>query len=280
MYLLSVLSSDRTAEITFLLSLNSSYSTLISSLPSKAVSNIHQIALQHHTRRFYNPTYAGLITSLTAESPDSPPQALRPHLHSQTHHSSSSSSNNNKDPSSQQVQQQQQQSQTLRSQYGRFLPPPPTSPPSRHAYLSTLEEVLGKYWNEEKDAGREVDDGEERNWVYLATPFVCCYARPVAVFLAFQKLMERMSQSESLRHGVSVANVHAQGHSRRYHLDWRRSSRSFGSPSPSCSGTLKMSRSDMLKWPPAGSPPSYRKKCGSVTSCVSGVGRYISRNPP
>jgi hypothetical protein len=54
--------------------------------------------------------------------------------------------------------------------------------------------VLGKYWNEEKDDGRKVDDGDEKNWVYLATPFVCCYARPVAVFLAFQKLMERMSK--------------------------------------------------------------------------------------
>lgn len=189
MYLLSVLSSDRTAEITFLLSLNSSYSTLPSSLPSHVISNIHQTALAHHTRRFYNPTYAGLITSLTAETPDSPPQALRPHLHLQSHHSSSSS--NAKEQSTQQSQQSQQ---TLRSQYGRFLPPPPTSPPTRHAYLSTLEEVLGKYWNEEKDAGRKIEDGEERNWVYLATPFVCCYARPVAVFLAYQKLMERMSE--------------------------------------------------------------------------------------
>jgi len=51
-----------------------------------------------------------------------------------------------------------------------------------------LEEVLGKYYNEEQGV-----PGEEVGWVYLATPFVCCYARPVAVFLAFQKLMERIS---------------------------------------------------------------------------------------
>jgi hypothetical protein len=59
-----------------------------------------------------------------------------------------------------------------------------------------LEEVLGKYYNEEKAAGRlQIQGGEEVDWVYLATPFVCCYARPVAVFLAFQKLMERISKS-------------------------------------------------------------------------------------
>lgn len=178
MYLLSVLSSDRTAEITFLLSLNSSYSTLPSSLPSIAVSNIHRTALAHHTHRFYNPTYAGLITSLTAEN------------------SKSTQVKENVPKSKDQPPQPNNQDEaagTLRSQYGRFLPPPPTSPPSRHAYLSTLEEVLGKYYNEEKSGGVIPSSEDELNWVYLATPFVCCYARPVAVFLAFQKLMERIS---------------------------------------------------------------------------------------
>jgi hypothetical protein len=181
MYLLSVLSSDRTAEITFLLSLNSSYSTLPSSLPSIAVSNIHRTALAHHTHRFYNPTYAGLITSLTAEN--SKPAQVKENVP--------------KKDQAPQPNNQDEAAGTLRSQYGRFLPPPPTSPPTRHAYLSTLEEVLGKYYNEEKAAGSPTS-GEEVNWVYLATPFVCCYARPVAVFLAFQKLMERISTSPIL----------------------------------------------------------------------------------
>jgi hypothetical protein len=179
MYLLSVLSSDRTAEITFLLSLNSSYSTLPSSLPSIAVSNIHRTALAHHTHRFYNPTYAGLITSLTAEN--SKPAQVKENVPK------------SKDQPAQ-PNNQDEAAGTLRSQYGRFLPPPPTSPPTRHAYLSTLEEVLGKYYNEAKAAGPPTP-GEEVDWVYLATPFVCCYARPVAVFLAFQKLMERISES-------------------------------------------------------------------------------------
>jgi glucan-binding YG repeat protein len=206
MYLLSVLSSDRTAEITFLLSLNSSYSTLPSSLPSIAVSNIHRTALAHHTHRFHSPTYAGLITSLTAEVYPTQPKSITT---SQGKDGTLSSKTNSQTKASSQTQNQQQSnpqgqgqnqedSGTLRSQYGRFLPPPPTSPPSRHAYLSTLEEVLGKYYNVEKAAGR-LQQGqtqkEEVEWVYLATPFVCCYARPVAVFLAFQKLMERISQS-------------------------------------------------------------------------------------
>lgn len=286
MYLLSVLSSDRTAEITFLLSLNSSYAQIPSGLPSRVVSNIHQTALAHHTRRFYNPTYAGLITSLTADPGRDPGvaasvststssgsgsgsgvgvggkqqgQGQQNQNHSQQHqhqkqpqpqqvHSQSQqlqpaqqqqSQSQQQQPQQQsqpQQQQQQSQDQTLRSQYGRFLPPPPTSPPTRHAYLTTLEEVLGKYYNEsrtrtrpaaaaaaEGDAVRPNDyqttdglegtegkgesresvlpmwheEGSEKNWVYLATPFVCCYARPVAVFLAFQKMMDRMSGSSS-----------------------------------------------------------------------------------
>jgi len=184
MYLLSVLSSDRTAEITFLLSLNSSYSTLPSQLPSVAVSNIHRTALAHHTHRFYNPTYASLITSLTAENSKLTQTRDVP--------KSKTGGDQPLQPSN-----QDEAAGTLRSQYGRFLPPPPTSPPSRHSYLSTLEEVLGKYYNEEKSSGMIPSQADEVNWVYLATPFVCCFARPVAVFLAFQKLMERISKSLS-----------------------------------------------------------------------------------
>jgi len=204
MYLLSVLSSDRTAEITFLLSLNSSYSTLPSSLPSIAVSNIHRTALAHHTHRFHSPTYAGLITSLTAEVYPTQPKSTtsaqgkdgsQSKINSQTKGSTQAQNQNQQQQSKTQGQNQEDNSGTLRSQYGRFLPPPPTSPPSRHTYLSTLEEVLGKYYNVEKAAGRLQGQGEEVDWVYLATPFVCCYARPVAVFLAFQKLMERISMS-------------------------------------------------------------------------------------
>lgn len=233
MYLLSVLSSDRTAEITFLLSLNSSYSTLASVLPSRAVSTIHRTALAHHTHRFENPTYAGLITSLTAEDSregassstvsgnstggygvTTKDQSGAPGARSKPKTSASGSQQQSQSSSLAQSQSQTQGAQsqssrateadaagTLRSQYGRFLPPPPTSPPSRHAYLSTLEEVLGKYYNVEKEAGRLASPGaiqglgDEVNWVYLATPFVCCFARPVAVFLAFQKLMDRIRES-------------------------------------------------------------------------------------
>lgn len=221
MYLLSVLSSDRTAEITFLLSLNSSYSTIPPALPSRAVSHIQRAALAHHTHRFYNPTYAGLITSLTAESQlggssrdwmiskDSTVTTASSTKYTGSKVKSSttaSTSGLGSGSGTQQASQSQTQTQagtsrteddgsgTLRSQYGRFLPPPPTSPPSRHAYLSALEEVLGKYYNMEREAGRQCTPGVEVEWVYLATPFVCCFARPVAVFLAFQKLMDRMSE--------------------------------------------------------------------------------------
>jgi hypothetical protein len=92
---------------------------------------------------------------------------------------------------------------TIRSQYMRFLPPPPSSPPTRQAYLSTLEEVLGKFWNAEREAGRDDEwrrmttkvEGTERDWVWLVTPFVCCLTRPVAIFLGFQKLVDRMRKS-------------------------------------------------------------------------------------
>jgi hypothetical protein len=91
---------------------------------------------------------------------------------------------------------------TLRSQYGRFLPPPPSTPPSRQAFLAEVEEVLGKFWNAEKEQKRDGEwrrrqtglDGSEKDWVWLVTPFVCCLTRPMAVFLGFQKLMHRMRE--------------------------------------------------------------------------------------
>lgn len=64
-----------------------------------------------------------------------------------------------------------------------------------------VEEVLGKFWSTEKDKGRDEEwrrtgsggmDGTERDWVYLVTPFVCCLTRPMAVFLGFQRLVERL----------------------------------------------------------------------------------------
>ena len=67
-----------------------------------------------------------------------------------------------------------------------------------------LEEILGKFWNAEEQRGRDDEwrranswglQGSETDWVYLVTPFVCCLTRPVAVFLAFQKLMDRLGTS-------------------------------------------------------------------------------------
>lgn len=62
--------------------------------------------------------------------------------------------------------------------------------------------MLGKFWNAEKEAGRDDEwrreatkiEGTEKDWIPLVTPFVCCYTRPVAVFMGFQKLMERMRE--------------------------------------------------------------------------------------
>jgi hypothetical protein len=103
---------------------------------------------------------------------------------------------------------------TLRSQYGRFLPPPPTTPPSRQAFLAEVEEVLAKFWHAENDAGRDGEwrrrrtgvDGSEREWVWLVTPFVCCLTRPVAVFLGFQGLMHRMRKFTFLPNACEERN--------------------------------------------------------------------------
>ncbi|WWC89306.1 uncharacterized protein L201_004227 [Kwoniella dendrophila CBS 6074] len=66
LYLLEVLSEDKTSEITSLLSLNTKYQGLKYDLPSELTANLLKIALRHHTKRFKNETYAGLITSLTS----------------------------------------------------------------------------------------------------------------------------------------------------------------------------------------------------------------------
>jgi hypothetical protein len=88
-------------------------------------------------------------------------------------------------------------SMTLRTQYSRFLPPPPNAPLSRSVYLGVLEEVLGKYkaWRDSQgDEGEENGGGGEKEWVWLITPFICCLSRPGAIFFGFQRLMERMGK--------------------------------------------------------------------------------------
>ena len=195
MYLLDVLSADKTQEITSILNLSTLYQNLNSSLPSHLTSLITQTALEHHTRRFFNPTYAGLITSLTAETTSSSDKtfstrdttANSPNMSTDTRHTA-------------QTKNEDGELNTIRSQYSRFLPPPPSSPPSRNAFISTVLEVLGKYHNirlakgEDVESRRELSglDDSERDWVYLVSPFVCCLTRSSAVCLGFEKLMERM----------------------------------------------------------------------------------------
>jgi len=191
MYLLDVLSSDKTSEITSLISLNSSYQSLPSRLPSNLTSLILKTALAHHTHRFFNPTYAGLISSITSKPPSSRESSgMIPTIQ------------DTRNPPAFAIPPcESEDTLTLRSQYVRFLPPPPSSPPARDEYLTMVEEVLGKFWSTEKDKGRDEEwrrtgsggmDGTERDWVYLVTPFVCCLTRPMAVFLGFQRLVERL----------------------------------------------------------------------------------------
>lgn len=204
MYLLNVLSEDKTSEITSLINLNASYKSLLSSLPSNVTSLLLKTALAHHTHRFFNPTYAGLISSITAE----PPPASQTHIReSSTKSLNIQSDPYNPTPSFALPPSDSEDALTLRSQFIRFLPPPPSSPPSRHGYLTMLEEVLGKFWNAEKQQGRDEEyrrkvsrglEGSEKDWVYLVTPFVCCLTRPVAVFLALSKLMQRIGMIPSL----------------------------------------------------------------------------------
>ena len=203
MYLLDVISEDKTSEITSLIKLNTTYQSLPSTSPAAFTSLITRTALAHHTHRFVNPNYAGLISSTTSE--------VIP-CRSQAHESSIKSTYPPPDrqdfrPTPHLPISQSEVALSLRPQYVRFLPPPPTSPPTRHGYLSMLEEVLGKFWNAEKEMGRDDEwrrsitcgmEGSEKEWVYLLTPFVCCLSRPVAVFLGFQRLMHRLGIFVSL----------------------------------------------------------------------------------
>ncbi|AFR92425.1 hypothetical protein J008_00298 [Cryptococcus neoformans] len=221
LYLLNVLSEDKTSEITSLISLDLSYKALSNSIPSHLASLLLKTALVHHTKRFRNETYADLITSITAEQPivketswtSSRPSILGvPKSPGDITTSSLTSPQNSSerqisaskgpatlppDPTSEEVES----FNTLRSQLSRILPKPPSTPPSRHGFLSMLEEVLGKFWNAENLEGRDDEwrkddaggfEGSEKDWVYLCTPFVCCLSRPVGVFLGFKSLMERM----------------------------------------------------------------------------------------
>ena len=261
MYLLKVLSADKTSEITSIMNLNQQYASLSTSLPPDLQGLLTRTTLEHHTRRFDNPTYAGLINSLTAEeasdtkaelvsggagvgaagsgsggampggggllgrvasrtldstegrartntdasghsrtttsastiSQYSPQTSTPNHSHSHSHSHSQSLSqylNHSRDHTREYSATSSRGSDdiaadrpplrvdrrdrrdgsdsipksvdrpdrdrektggvaseevtTLRSQVSRFLPPPPTSPPSRQAFLSTLMEVFGE----------------------------------------------------------------------------------------------------------------------------------------
>ncbi|WVQ67657.1 uncharacterized protein L199_005860 [Kwoniella botswanensis] len=227
LYLLEVLSEDKTAEITSLLSLNTTYQALPHEIPSELTASLMRIALGHHTKRFRNETYAGLISSLTAEkgrngdtrnnnnkngiSPllssieknPPPPINLNSNLNSGTKDVDGEEGMNGEDG------EEDDNLNTLRSQLSRILPPPPNSPPSRHTYISIIEEVLGKYYNSENLLGKNNDENtknsyygdeceDKNNWIYLVTPFICVLSRPVGVFLGFQKLMKRMKTFPSI----------------------------------------------------------------------------------
>ncbi|ORY34029.1 hypothetical protein BCR39DRAFT_518178 [Naematelia encephala] len=193
LYLLSVLVPDKTSEITSLLSLNSTYQALPLSMPSNLTSLLLKTALNHHTKRFFNPTYAGLISSITAE-PETLSSSTSPMFLAENH----------KPPPP--LRLSESDGTTLRSENTRLLPPPPSSPPSRHGYMSMMEEVLGKFYHAELARGHDEEyrrgsyglEDSERDWVYLATPFMCCLSRPVAVSLGFQKLMQRLESFPSL----------------------------------------------------------------------------------
>lgn len=201
MYLLGVLSPDKTQEITSILNLINQYQALPTTLPSHLTSILTQTALAHHTRRFFNPTYAGLITSLTAEN-GSLPSINNEKSHSRDTTSNSSITNSNPSTETKNPTKGSEEGElnTIRSQYSRFLPPPPSSPPTRNGFISTVLEVLGKYHNTQLNKGRNsgsrrmgsgVTDSE-MDWVYLVTPFVCCLSRPGAVYLGFEKIMDRL----------------------------------------------------------------------------------------
>lgn len=229
MYLLGVMSSDKTSEMTLLKTLRTAYQDLPSSLPSDLASLLLQTALSHHTRRFENPTYESLISTLTSEPlgggwvsgagtgvggalglgsrvPSGNRPAASPNL--------LAGANSAPPPMS-----LDDGTMAFRAKSGGgFLIPAPTAPPTRHTYITMLEEVLGKFWHQTGCRPSEVDvEGEMEeadldvavgprarwpagvwpqpvDWVYLVTPFVCCLSRPIAVFYAFDKLAERLSE--------------------------------------------------------------------------------------
>ncbi|WWC70184.1 uncharacterized protein I206_104133 [Kwoniella pini CBS 10737] len=227
LYLLEVLSEDKTAEITSLLSLNTTYQALPSDLPSDLTASLLKTALSHHTKRFRNETYAGLITSLTSDSSSSikgreKPSSRQNTIGNEIRSNSSplissiekqappnlSLSNSNSTSDYGEDESNNNELNTIRSQLSRILPPPPNSPPSRHHYLSILEEVLGKFYNVEYTLTKPVNSditsfdemmGYSKNdWIYLVTPFVCVLSRPVGIFLGFQNLMNRLKTFPSI----------------------------------------------------------------------------------
>jgi len=219
MYLLGVLSSDKTNEISILKVLRAEYQALPSSLPSELASVLLRTALAHHTRRFESPTYETLITSLTAErasAPGSRSGTVPPtsgalgalgQLGGGHGHSPVILPGANAVPPPMSIDDPS----TMSWRGKGFLLPPPSAPPKRHVFMQMMEEVLGKYWHasgcspQVTDLTAEVhgdlaprpawhtgDMPAPVDWVYLATPFMCCLSRPIAVFFTFEKLLERM----------------------------------------------------------------------------------------
>ncbi|WRT66387.1 uncharacterized protein IL334_003342 [Kwoniella shivajii] len=231
LYLLEVLSENKTAEISSLVSLNTTYQALPSELPTELTATLLRTALGHHTKRFRNETYAGLITSLTSEQSTFTAKGKERASNNNNNNNNRQGSNvystmggEIKSSTSPMIKSTDKHApppisltsslqasdsniselndlNTIRSQLSRILPPPPSTPPSRHTYLTILEEVLGKFHNAENMAGRDEEyrrnlngglQGSENDWIYLATPFVCVLSRPVGIFLGFQKLMEKL----------------------------------------------------------------------------------------
>jgi hypothetical protein len=222
MYLLDVLSSDKTNEMTLLKTLRAEYQALPCSLPSELASVLLRTALAHHTRRFESPTYETLITSLTAERPNAPgsrsgsfppaPGALGVGTFSHLGVSPIIPPGNLTAPPPMSLDEGS--SGIMSSWRGKgFLLPPPNAPPKRHVFMQMMEEVLGKYWHASGCSPQPTDYTAERHgdlaprpawhtgdmpapvdWVYLATPFMCCLSRPIAVFYTFEKLLQRMGK--------------------------------------------------------------------------------------
>jgi hypothetical protein len=230
MYLLDVLSADKTNEITLLKGLRTKYQALPASLPSELASVLLRTALTHHTRRFESPTYETLITSLTAErstpgsvassrSASLAPGHIFPGLPglpgltgmalAQMSQVTTASPAPSAPPSTGALESLDDPAGAWRGK--GFLLPPPTAPPRRHVFMQMMEEVLGKYWHAAGCAPERTDGIAEAggdyaprpawiagdmpapvDWVYLATPLMCCLARPIAVFFTFEKLFERI----------------------------------------------------------------------------------------